>query len=115
MDRNAVRQWKRCDCMNSNERATGHIPNFHVLRESIVGGDVGIWLVNYGDEEMLPIRRGTERLVVPRLSDRCNDPCGYIHESQLGSGVVIEDIFVVPAAECIAVFIGAALATFAIR
>src|SRR5580692_4790812 len=99
--------------MSSNAGAVRYVPDFDFLREAIVSGDVRVGLVNGGDEYVLPIGRGSQRLVICRLSQRRDCRSGGIDQSELRGCEVIEYILVVLVAEGVAVFIGAALSFFA--
>jgi len=51
--------------MHKDVRAIGYVPDFDFLWEAVVSGDVRVGFVNRGDEDVLPIRRGIERVEIP--------------------------------------------------
>src|SRR5579859_6526146 len=99
--------------MSENVGSLGYIPDFNFLGEAIVSCDVGIRLVDGGNEDVVSIWRGSERFVVSRLSNRGDCPGGNIDQGKLRSCEVIEDILVMRVAKGVAVFVGAALSFLA--
>src|ERR1035441_6552204 len=99
--------------MAENVGDLGYVPDLDFLREAIVSGDVRVGLVDRGDEDVPAIRRRIERLVICRLSNGRDRRGGRVNQGELRRREVIEKIFVVLAAERVAVFVGAALSFFA--
>ena len=91
----------------------GDVPDFDFLREAIVGGDVGIRLVDGRHQDVLAVGRGIERFVIGRLADGRDRARGCIDQRELRGGVVVEEIFVVLVLQRVASFVGAALALLA--
>ncbi len=93
----------------------GHVPDVDILRESLVGGDVGVGLVQRSHEHVVAVRRGVHGHVAACSAQRFDTHAANVDQCQLGGGIVVEHVFIMLVAECVAVFIGGALAGFAVR
>jgi len=106
---NAIGERKRSDGVDGNVGGVGSVPDFNFLRETLVGDDVGIRLVDSGDEDVATVGSGVEAIVIGGLAEGSDGEGGGVDESELRKGEIIEKVLVSGGAEGVSSFVGAGL------